>query len=316
MQRLISALLLLLLPALAQAQGWQLQTHDDGSYFTGAIIAPEGSQMTLLCGERSPRGMSPHTTGNTEPDITPTGAFRLYLSEADIGAPDPERTPRSDVMIVAGSTGYKLRSVKWDELFAVWYVDLVVDDALFSAMSAVPVVELRSEAGTRRTPAAGFDRAVRQLGQYCRSMFLAIGKSWDGRPDVTEGAMRQAAEASIELGCNGPADREPGYLQTGNIDGDGIEDAVLDWSRVTCLSGPPRPYCGASECTAGVFLSARYVLQPEPIEFLAMGPSLRPLTNGNMGISSAERATVCQERGLGACESILYWNGYDLQKLR
>ena len=195
MQRLISALLLLLLPALAEAQGWQLQTHDDGSYFTGAILAPEGSQMTLLCGERSPRGMSPHTTGNTEPDITPTGAFRLYLSEADIGAPDPERTPRSDVMIVAGSTGYKLRSVKWDELFAVWYVDLVVDDALFSAMSAVPVVELR-------LPLRSAKALLRCVGMHRRG--------------VPQRTLRTTARAD-RIPCDGPQPAAPDQRQHGHL---------------------------------------------------------------------------------------------------
>ena len=312
------AFIFALAPQIVLAQGWELRTNDDGSFFWAAIRAPEGSQMSLLCGERSPQGLSPAQTGNTEPEITSPRTFRLNMSSVDIGQPTGIDLTRSDVMIVAGTTGYRLTRVIWNELFGSWETDLAANDPVFAAIAAVPTFELRSQAGVRRMTTAGFARSINQLSDFCQSMFATIGKPWyasQALPQeraVGNSAMRQAAEAAIGLGCNGPANRQSGYLLSGNIDGDGVEDVVLDWERVACLSDLARPFCGASFCSADVFISTAFPALGQPETLLAVGVEIIPLNNGLDGIRVGGSSGNCYAEGRDPCLYLYYWNGFSL----
>ena len=82
--------LFLLLPSALAAQGWQLQTSDDGSYFAGFLNAPAGAEISLVCGERSPQGLSAQETGNMEPDISAPNTLILYIGMGHIPAPQSE----------------------------------------------------------------------------------------------------------------------------------------------------------------------------------------------------------------------------------
>jgi hypothetical protein len=305
------------MPGAALAQGWQLQSDDDGSFFLGAISLNAAPGMALICGERSPQGLSPGQTGNLEPEITAPETFRLYLGPAQIGPPDSALTARRDVLVVVGTTGYRLPPIGWNELFSTWEVDLAATDPVFGVIAAVDAFELRSAAGSQMVSSNGFGRAFGQLTAYCQSMFAGIGLRW-GEATPTPAAppaMRQAAERAILQGCAGPATKEPDALLIAQIDGDGAEDVVVDWSRITCSGPYPRPFCGASMCSAQVFLSAKFPRTQQPDDLLAAGVRLQPLSNGNMGVSVGGSLSMCSQRGQTVCTFLFYWNGADLVPL-
>ncbi len=320
------ALSLVLGPGRAAAQGWQLRTFDDGSFFLAAISTGPTSALTLLCGEKSPKGLSPYQTGNTEPDITAPGVLRAGFDHRVIGAPVGGYEPsRGDVILVAGGQGFRLPNVTWNELTYQWEANLSATDPLFAAMRAGGSFELHSRAGRHAVPGAGFGEVFGQLTSYCQNVFASIGKPWPGAAapqganvatarGSAPGVMSQVAENAIVRGCNGPAARAAGYLLAGNIDGDGREDMVLDWSRISCLSGHPRPFCGASLCSAQVFLTARPGARP--FDLLAQDVRLQPLSNGAMAVAIGGSLSMCQNRGGGGCERLFWWNGVDLIELR
>lgn len=311
MSRLTFALLLLLLPGRLLAQGWELQAGDDGAFFLGRIALSGVSGFEVLCGGRSAQGLSPEATGNLEPETTAPGTFRILLGEGVIGPAAAPEAPRADVILVTGATGFRLRGVRHNALLGAWEADLADTDPVFSALASSPRIELHSRAGRRVFPGAGFDSAIKRLGDYCRSMFAAIGQPWHGAPSPGQGT-RAAAEAALTAGCNGPATREPGYLLTGNLDGDGAEDTLLDWARILCDSGVPRPFCGAALCTVDVFLSSRAGLPPDSL--LTGSVTLVPLTNGNQGLATYGPSPACGDATRN-CQGLYYWDGAGLTRL-
>ncbi len=320
MRCIVVILTLLMCPAAAVAQDWRLNTFDDGSYFMGGIYQSPG--FALSCGERSPQGRSAMETGNMEPTITRPGLFRMSLSDEELAFPDGVVRPRDDVMIVVGTLGFSLPGVRFDELFNEWWVDLPVGDPLFPAIASVESFEIRSRDGITQVDARRFGEGLNALSAYCQRMFAAIGQPWQAAPQPNapaqqtpqQGAasMRALAEAAITRGCNGAAVKAPDYLLSGEIDGDGREDVVLDWRGVECQAGMPRPFCGASMCSADVFLSSRSGVSGGEANLLALGVSLVPLSNGNMGVKVGQSSGSC---GAAACEKVFFWNGAELVPL-
>ncbi len=312
---------LALLPMAGAAQDWSMSQFDDGSYFSATLAPVDGPGPALVCGERSPQGVPPAVTGNTEPDITPPGAFRVYISDRAIGAPGPHRQSRDDVLLVAGDTGFRLRGLRWNELFSTWEIDLPAADPAFAAIAGQSRFELRSDRGSDEISAIGFGEGLAQLEGYCSTMFAAIGQPWPRSGAAGQsgqaGAMRRAAEAGIRRGCNGPATWTPKAMIAANIDGDGAEDIVLDWREVRCTGGPPRPFCGAQLCSAEVYLSAQYPRRAKPEGLLALGVRIQPLDNGNDAVALGGSMASCRTAfGTGDCEFLWYWTGSGLARLR
>lgn len=303
----------------ASAQEWSGSQFDDGSYFSATLALIDGPGPALVCGERSPRGLSPAATGNLEPDITPVGAFRLYLSDRAVGAPRPQQVQRDDVLIVANGAGYRLRGLRWNEAFSTWQIDLPANDPSFAAIAAAPEFELRHEGGARRLSSAGFAAGLSGLSTYCQTMFASIGKPWPAiqvpRPAVQ--TMRQLAEAGIRQGCGGAAHWTPEAILPAQIDGDGVEDIVVDWRAVTCATGTPRPNCGAANCLVEIYISALYPRVGAPESTLALGVRRQPLNNGNDAVALAGSLSSCtRAAGQTGCETLSYWNGAALVPLR
>lgn len=315
LRMIVSLFALLPIQTAAQASEWRFENFDDGSFFTGTISPPGTKGLMLLCGERSPRGLTAYQTGNMEPDITPRDSLRLYLSDSLIGEHDGVTQMRQDVLLVVGTTGYRLPVVNWNELFWTWEVDLPATDPVFSAISGQSEFELRSASSQRIITANGFRAAHAALTKHCQTMFTAIGLPWStvnpaAAPQVT---MRQVASAAIQAGCGGPSTQGPKTFLSGEIDGDGIEDVVVYWNEITCSGGYPRPFCGASMCSVQLFLSSRHVRGERPEELLAQGVWLQPLSNGNMGVVTIGSLAMCQNRP--SCEYLWYWNGHEMVQL-
>lgn len=317
MLRVIASLfaLVLAVPAVARTSEWQFQSFDDGSFFTGSITPSNDRDLMLLCGERSPQGLTALQTGNMEPDITPRDSLRLYMSDELIGSHDGVTQKRQDVLLVVGATGYRLPVINWNELFSTWEVDLPVADPVFSAVAEQADFEVRSNAGTRVITSNGFRRAHAVLTEHCQSMFTAIGLPWStvAPASVPKVSMRQIAETAIKSGCGGPATQGPKTFLSGEIDGDGTEDVVVFWDEITCSGGYPRPFCGASMCSAQIFVSSRHARGERPEDLLAQAVWLQPLSNGNMGVVTVGSLAACQNRP--TCEFIWYWDGREIVQL-
>lgn len=303
----------------AVAQDWAMSQFDDGSYFSATLAPIDGPGPALVCGERSPQMVSPRITGNSMPDITPAAAFRLYLSDRVVGAPEPQRQTRDDVMIVAGGAGYRLRGLRWNDAFSTWQIDLPATDPSLRAIAATPGFEIRQDGGGGRYSSLGFTKGLAQLSAYCQGMFAAIGKPWpvNATTGLAGQSMRQLAEAGIRAGCGGAARWTPEAILPAQVDGDGIEDIVVDWRAVTCATGIPHPNCGAANCLVEVYVSALYPRVGAPESILAPGVRLQPLDNGNDAVAFAGSLGGCaQAIGRGACEFLSYWNGAALVPLR
>lgn len=314
---MIVSLFALALTAQAEAQTaeWQFQSFDDGSFFTGLIAPTDQRDVMFLCGERSAQGLTAQQTGNMEPDITPRDSLRLYLGDAMLGGHDGVTQRRQDVLLVVGTTGYRLPVVNRNDLYSTWQVDLSATDPVFAAISTQAEFEVRSDAGARVITAQGFLAAHSALTQHCQSMFTAIGQPWASVPAAPAPvvSMRQVAESSIQIDCGGPATMGPKTFHSGDIDGDGLEDVVVYWNGITCSGGYPRPNCGASACLAEFFVSSLHARGVKPEQLLATGVRLQPLSNGNIGVVTIGTVPTCQK--LANCEFIWYWNGREITRL-
>lgn len=314
-ERTLAAALVLALTLAAapvRAQDWQMRSYDDGSFFAAGISEPQ-SGVALLCGERSAGGLSAAQTGNMEPEITAPDSLRLSFSLDDLKLADPMIDTRRDLIVAAGGQGFRLPPLRMNELVWTWEADLAATDPVFAAIASVPSFAIHSDAGVMQVSARGFEAAHAQLLYHCQTMFASIGRPWASAPRVTP---RQAAEAALVSGCSGPADAGPSAYLEGEIDGDGVPDIVLDWGEATCRTGPPRPFCGASMCSASVFLSSRPDLDRGKLELLAVGVRLQPLSNGNMAVAVGGSLAQCSQSGGTACEFLYYWDGADLAELR
>lgn len=127
--------------------------------------------------------------------------------------------------------------------------------------------------------------------------------------------MLNQATIAIVNGCSSNADLKQGYAQTGDIDGDGIADLVIDWAAITCLVGPPMPFCGAANCSVDVYLSSRPDRRPFA-DLLAVGVRLEQGQDGRARLLTGTSVGRCPETTRPAqCQNVFVWTGADLMRL-
>lgn len=318
--RFLTVLAALLTWAGMAGAGWQALNSDDGAYFYGVA---DGGAVDLMCIGRSAQGLNPALVDAHE--TAPTADFTLRLEFTNQFLPITDTYERHDVVIWTDRGGVRLPRVVWDELYSVWSVSLSMTDPLILSLFDAGRLVLGAEAGPFfEVPVDGLAAALEAAMGHCVANYRRMGLTvppelsrFQGAaaPGAQGGSMAGIAEQAIQRGCEGGARREDGYLLRGDLDGDAIEDVVLDWGAVACLNGYPRPFCGASQCSADVFLSQLYPQKGQPEGLLALGVSLVPLSNGQMGVLLAGNLSACRSVGMNACESIWYWNGVDIVKL-
>ena len=210
---------------------------------------------------------------------------------------------RSDIVIWVGETGYRLPIVSFNELDGVWQVQVQAADPLIAALSGAGQFVLAAGPGTAWSfGTTGLASALQQTLSHCEA-------AWSGqrqRPAGTSPLMA-TAQADILRVCEGSYTAEPGAFLQGQIDQDAMDDLVVWWNNISCNSAFSRPLCGASHCSAKVFLST----QARPLDLLAQGVTLQPLTNGKIGLNLVGRFDSCGPDSLG-CERLWFWNGSQL----
>ncbi len=76
---------------------------------------------------------------------------------------------------------------------------------------------------------------------------------WVATDPQTSADPAAAAVAENEAQCSGTASVQEGFLRTAEVDGDGVNDLILDYGRLRCddLTG----YCGSAGCRQDIWLS-------------------------------------------------------------
>ncbi|MEO0380235.1 MAG: hypothetical protein AAF252_08175, partial [Pseudomonadota bacterium] len=270
MDGLRATLCALVLAAPAQA-GWVVRTADDGALFYGLAVA-EDTGFAVRCNGPSRQGLPPisveaHEEARAQP-------FHLiYSLRTPLMTAPATGYQRSDVVVWADGTGYRLPTTLWNELDYEWQAQVAMTDTLSLALMTARDLVVGPEAGPHtRITVEGMNKAVAEAMAFCVAEYRRAGfpvptqldQFWpqadnsvlsDDTAPVTPEAMVNYAQAHIYNGCSGAAQIEDTAILLGDIDGDGLEDAVLDWGRVTCSQGLARPFCGASMCSADVYLS-------------------------------------------------------------
>lgn len=326
MNRIIRVLasLVAVLGSAAQAD-WVLDTRDDGALFYGGLVS-NPPNMSIRCVGLSAGGRNLVEADAHETAQTPPYSVRIEITPTLIPfAPNALR--RGDILFWLDGAGYQFPEVIWNDLDGVWTINVALADPLIAALQGASDFVMGPAAGQHyRIDVTGLGAALTQATAFCVSEYARLGHPVPGplMPFAADGSQERGgdtmvdlAEAAISRSCNGSRQVEPGHILVGNIDGDASPDAVVDWRKITCSVGAPRPFCGASNCAADVYLSRKFPQTGQAEIMLAVGVSLIPLDNGTEGLQLGGSLSSCHSAGKGnACTSIWYWDGSDLVLLQ
>ncbi len=291
---------------------WEATFQDNGSWFSGWLVSPDRT-LYLWCGGPTPGG--PGLPPTDEPMLTDPGTVDLAIRHPGL-QPYPSAEPgsvRTDVFLVASGMGFGLPDPFWDELNGMGFVQrLSLADPLFAAVAQAAELQVWA-AGVPVAvhSSAGFAQGLASIAAECNALWQASAPP----PHPETNWMLDQATGAIVAGCRSNADLQPGHAQTGDIDGDGIADLVIDWAAITCLRGPPRPLCGAANCSVLVYLSSRPDRRPFA-DFLAVGVQLEAGQDGRARLLTGTTAGGCPDTTRPAqCQNVIVWNGSELQRL-
>jgi len=311
--RLSLVLALLFHSSASAAQDWRHAVTNNGQWFEGWLVSP-GDAMSIWCG--GPTLGGPGLPQTDEPMLTDPGTFDLAVGFAAL---DPASAAiftgtRSDLMIVAAGQGFGLPEAHWDELNGMgWVQRLGLHDPMFAALAQDGEVQVwAGDVFVASVPGRGLREGLAVVGASCQAGWgLSPASAGPAVPPPSQApapvqiqTLTEAAADAIARGCNGAAVTEPGHLLSGDLDGDGSADLILDWGAVACVSGPPRPFCGAANCAAEVFLSSR----PDRVPFdvlLGAGVGIEAGPVGATRLTTGVTAGRCAESTRpGRCQMV------------
>ena len=313
--------------ATTAAADWKGRAIDDGAYFYGVATSVEAG-MGVRCIGRSAGGKNPVEVEAHETSPTTSYSMRFEIDPRILPVGTTDR--RSDLLAWSDAGGVRLPQAFFNAMWDVWEFELPMTDPFVVSLFSTSRLVFGPEAGPHYDlTVAGLAPALTIAFQHCIANYQRMGlpvpetlsafaptvqpPTPAARPDSA--AMAGQANLYMERSCGGVARPEPGYLLTAQIDDDGQMDAVLDWSKITCANGG-RPFCGASMCSADVFLSRLYPAKAQPEALLAVGVSIEPLSNGLSSVVLGGSLSSCSQFGLSACQGLWYWTGSDLQLLQ
>lgn len=319
------------------AQSWDNRAEDTGGLVYGSVSASETS-LAFACNAPSPQNRPLHETDDHETNRSAPFAIFVEVSFRLIDNQGINDTLTEATLIVDGA-GYRLPPVVWSDFFGTWQVELQMDDPMFDALREATDLVFDAGRGTAwQYPLDGLSRGIDAAMQPCVDAWAVAGNTipvtlsrfWrEGAEDALSPAQALAALASaggntpappsapvsgqrpqtIEMaaaeGCSGGAVTiDPASVQTADLDGDGVDDYLLNHNGVRC-DGRMSGYCGAANCSIDVFLSTQgYAHRPD---FLGMGVGTAPLPDGRIGLQISGTYSMCGETGL--CPGPLVWNG-------
>ncbi len=299
------------------AQTWTNWLSDNGRlYYGSARYGSFPNQLDIFCGGRSPQNQPFQQGDPNEFPISPPGLLSLeiqtgLLPQTGLNTSGP--TVRSDVMIIVGDLGYKLPSLRFDELWGSWIQDLTPQDPLIKALATGQPGAIYTDAGQSIPMSAGnAPQAITAMQEFCAPYLTGTAAPTPAPSGSTGDVLKQAVDREILKGCEGPA-KGAAPLLSGDIDRDGQPDYVLDWAEFQCAGALPRPFCGAANCQVQVFLSSK---GGEPINYFGISAELKPAPAGGHEIWSYTTAGQCAKASIpDQCANVLRWDGQALARV-
>lgn len=344
MVRLIALIAALAGPA--SAADWQYGAFDNGAWFEANVSHASG-EMAFNCGGPSPGGQP--LPQSDEPMTTAPYTLQVTLAQPGLGGDlTVLPPPRDDLMIVSGSTGYRLPRVVFDELNGSgWIVALSFGDPLVADLMQSPGVAVDDAAGRQGLYGAdGLGPALTRMIAFCDARWAAVGEPLpatvvgvvnavrEQRVDIsptvdpaqpaqaaaprTDDGLWNAVQAHIATSCEGAASAlHDGYAKSANLDGDGVADYVISWDAIECAGPYTRPFCGASQCAVDIFVSSVYRPGARPESLYAAAVEIGPGPEGRDVLMLAGRLANCNEPGAPAdCIFHWAWRNGTLERIR
>lgn len=304
---------------------WRSEAEENyGVFYAGAYSNP--GYIGLRC--IGPLLGQPTTAADVS--FSPAHGFLLEFSPQAV-APPSTTYNRSDLAVWVDGTGYQIPQMSWTELDGVWVAPLQMTDPLVNALLTGRDVIVGPVVGTQyRLSSAGMNEAVRAAMSFCIPRFAGLGYpvpaalagfAAGSAPSSSERGgdrLEDLVNARIVQGCQaGGQTAEAGHILRGLIDGDDEVDFVIDWRKISCNRGPARPFCGASNCAADLFLSSISPQAGTPDSYLALGVQLVDLSNGRKGMQLGGSLSSCHAAGKGpnGCQFVWFWNGTQMSRL-
>ncbi len=322
--------------AQSQNQGWRHQPYLVDGIFFETLSAMDGKASFVCAGYYPPADpIQLEGDGITQPyTIELRFSGNQVISEGQGG----EWYLRRDIAIVSGGKGFRVPEFMYNEMIGEWQAILPFSDPL--------ILEILNNGGFRaqnqttvlaRFPDTGLALGLASVLRACDAHWGRLGhripqgqvgfinalRAGIAPPVVSqhapvpqpEGAVMRALVSEANRVCQSRALIGPHTILQSDFDGDGRRDLVLDWSGVSCQSGPMSSLygggqCGASQCSKLVFISSRVAKGLPAIDFLGQGVVLDPAKPSDLlvGIGLSD----CHYQGLEpTCLLRWRWNGTD-----
>lgn len=106
-------------------------------------------------------------------------------------------------------------------------------------------------------------------------------------------------ERALLSGQCGEIEFQPGFIEMTDLNGDGLEDGIIDYQYVLC-DGASTAFCGSGGCTLRLYSGGRNGLFAEAGEFLSYGLKVRG-SGSKARISIAVHGSECGKAGAAPC---------------
>jgi hypothetical protein len=305
----------------AQA-AWIPYAEDNGGIFI-AGASPKGTSFSLYCANRSRQGLGLMETGSHETTLTDPGTLALNFGNDLVPIP-PNQWQRSDVVIWADGTGYRLPTARWNELNANgWETSIGIADPLVLSLFSASQVIIGAEAGPHyQLDTTDMAKALTDTVQFCLSEYHRMGQPvptalqglMPSPPPAPSGAFQIPAKVTADItakACSGgPVAINPAAFQAGDLDHDGAPDVVVHYGDVTCPNERINPNCGAANCSIDVYISTRSYTRP--FGLLGTGVGIVPHSTGRLALKISGTYGLC---GVSDCDTPWFWTGTTFEQI-
>ncbi|GIX10295.1 hypothetical protein [Elioraea sp.] len=149
-----------------------------------------------------------------------------------------------------------------------------------------------------------------------RGMILAVLALLAATPAAAQpAAVAQATQSAMQdcRGAGGTPSLQPGYQTGADLNGDGVEDYLLDFQHLECANAWSF-FCGSAGCPLVAFVSGPSGHRAQPFGHV-QGWSLIP--GSPPAVEVALHGAMCRHGGIGAegCTRRYAWNGRELAAL-
>lgn len=283
----------------AGASGWELARGDDQGIFFASAEIP--GVIGFRCGGQHASRSGPFPMMYQD-SITDPGMVQMSLFQ-DAFAQLHDEVGHPDARLAVDGIGHSLRDIQYTDYHGGYWQQFATTDPLMAALRIGQEVTLW-EHGTLRgaVPTRGMNAAIGGMIDYCAA-------GWAGQPlpgqagSVPRFSLNPAPAAPAAAPAPTSAvDRLTAWMDricpqgmrraTGalyydhDLDGDGLEDAVLDPRGMTCNG--QYTLCGQVHCETPVFLSSVPGADPSDVIF-GHGPMINFRPDGLPVLEVTER---------------------------